>query len=79
METWKREMVSFVLASRADIKYSLTEKCARITGEPERGLTTTSEVEQIDKTSVLGSSEREVVGRPLQHTEKGGAHTIDST
>src|SRR6266852_8701058 len=60
METWKREMVSFVSTSRADVKYSLTEKCANwITGEPEGCLTTTSNVEQIDNTSFSGSSERQ--------------------
>jgi hypothetical protein len=60
METWNREMVFFVSTSRADVKYSLTEKCANwITGEPDCGLTTTSKVEQMDNTSFSGSSERQ--------------------
>src|SRR3981081_996666 len=58
METWKREMVSLVLASRADVMYSLTEKCANwITGDPS-ALTTVSKLAHVDQTACAGSSGR---------------------
>src|SRR5258708_5051899 len=59
MGMWKREMASFTLASRADVRYSLTEKCANwITGESST-LTTVSKLEQVDITAFSGSSGRQ--------------------
>src|SRR6201990_643863 len=59
MEMWKREMVSFALGSRADVKYSLTEKCANwITGESST-LITTSKLGHVDITVFSGSSGRQ--------------------
>src|SRR6267154_2984957 len=59
MGMWKREMMSFALASRTDVKYSLTEKCANwITGEPSTS-TTASKLEHVDITVFSGSSGRQ--------------------
>src|SRR5712691_10305217 len=58
METWNREMVFFASASRLDVKYSLTEKCANWITEDPSTLTTASKLEHVDNTACTGSSGR---------------------
>src|SRR6267154_5458685 len=82
MEIWKRERVSFVSASRADVKYSLTEKCENwITGEPSTS-TTASKLEHVDITVYSGSSGRQSarnVGVELVSKSKSNARNSASS